>query len=114
MGIFGPKDNDVRPSEASHGQNMGTGSPTRDRDSGKDRRGETSGAGVQAKEFDALKARVANMEAFLKEKMQYDPKESYVKKGDEPADDSTTKVFERKPEPVKLPRRLANIITSDY
>lgn len=76
---------DVRPSQASHGRNMGGDDPTRDRDNGADRRAEQAGMGASRKEFDALVKRVANMEAFLKEKLEYDPKESYIKKEDEEA-----------------------------
>ena len=111
MGIFGTKDNDVRPSEASHGQNMGGDGKTRDRDTGADKRNDEADSGVKSKEFDALKARVANMEAFLKEKLEYDPKESYLKGKDkvEAASEPAKKI-----EAVQLPRRATVRIASDY
>lgn len=86
---------DVRPSQASHGRNMSGDSPTRDRDTGADRRAEQAGAGVSRKAFDALVKRVANVEAFLKEKLEYDPKESYIKKEDEEASDTPEVVGKR-------------------
>lgn len=111
MGIFGPKDNDVRPSEASHGQNMGGDGKTRDRDSGADKRNDESNSGVKNKDFDALKARVVNMEAFLKEKLEYDPKEDYLKGKDKA---EVTSEEPKKVEAVKLPRRATIQIASDY
>ena len=110
-GDYGPRDNDVRASMRSYGQNRDQNPGARDRDGGKDKK-EGAEKGMDSKEFKALAAQVANMEAFLKEKHGYDPKHAYAKDKQEEA--AAPVATAAKPEPVKLPRRAVTLPHFDY
>ena len=110
-GDYGARDNDVRGSMRSFGQNRDQNPKQRDRDTGADKRGDEQQKGVDPEAVKAIIARIANMEAFLKAKVGYDPKRNYVKDKIEEAPAPTA---EAKPEPVKLPRRPFALPYFDY
>ena len=110
-GDYGPRDNDVRGSMRSFGQNRDQNPKSRDRDGGADKRGDAEKDGARSKEIQALAAKISNIEAFLKAKMEYDPKHVYAK--DKPEEARTAEPA-AKVEPVKLPRRAMTLPHFDY
>ena len=110
-GDYGEKDDDVSGSQRSFGQNRDQNPNAKERrgDTREDRMGATTN-GANSKELSALKAKIANIEAFLKDKLDYDPKAQYA---EEMADETA----QAQPGPwMRGKGRAVNLVrpTTDY
>ena len=95
-GDYGARDNDVSGSQRSFGQNRDQNPNAKERrgDTREDRMGAAT-SGTSSKELSALKAKIANIEAFLKDKLDYDPKAQYAEEMAGETDQTQTAPWKR-------------------